>query len=75
MVVTCCELKCLRYLLKDLRIPQLSLIPLFCNNQATLHISSNPIFHECTKHINIDRHFVRDEFQASHVTQSYIPTS
>lgn len=69
-----CELKCPYYLLKDLRVPQSSPTPLFCDNQTVLHISSNPVFHQHTKHIEIDCHFVRNEFQASRVTPTYIPT-
>lgn len=48
MKVTCREFRWLRYLLHDLQIPQLSPTPLYCDNQATLCISSNLIFHERT---------------------------
>lgn len=47
-------------LLRDLHIIPLSPTVVHCGNQAAVANASNPIFHERTKHIEIDCHFVCD---------------
>ncbi|KAK2980771.1 hypothetical protein RJ640_002980 [Escallonia rubra] len=74
MANTCLELTWLRYILQDLRVPQVAPTQLFCDNQAALHIAANPIFHERTKHIEIDCHIVREKLQAGMIKPSYVPT-
>ncbi|KAM2462030.1 hypothetical protein PS1_012938 [Malus domestica] len=54
MAGTCCELSWLRYLLKDLGILHQRPALLHCDNKAALHIAANPVFHERTRHIEMD---------------------
>ena len=61
---TTCELQWITYLLEDLGVPFVRLALLYCNNQSALQIASNQVFHERTKHIEIDCHIVHDKVHA-----------
>ena len=56
---TTSKLLWVRWLLKDLGVSTSSATPLYCENQSTIHIAHNDVFHEWTKHIEIDCHFIQ----------------
>ncbi|KAL2228987.1 UNVERIFIED_CONTAM: Retrovirus-related Pol polyprotein from transposon RE1, partial [Sesamum indicum] len=58
-----CEVVWMIYLLQALNVEIKLPVPFFCDNKAALHITANPVFHERTKHLEIDCHVVRNKFK------------
>ena len=56
---TAAELAWLRTLFKDLKLFLPHIPILWCDNNSTLALASNPVFHSRTKHIEVDYHYVR----------------
>ncbi|KAI5325061.1 hypothetical protein L3X38_034135 [Prunus dulcis] len=61
MTSTCCEITWLSFLLQDLHLPSSGASRMYCDNRAALHIAANLVFHERTRHIEMDCHFIRDK--------------
>ncbi|CAL5375989.1 unnamed protein product [Camellia sinensis] len=56
-----CELLWIKLLLSDLGIDQTDSMRLYCDNKATINIAHNPVQHDRTKHVEIDRHFIKEK--------------
>jgi len=63
LATTTCEIQWISYILRDLQVQTDLLVVLYYDNQSARHIAHNPTFHECTMHIDIDFHVVRERLQ------------
>ena len=64
MSIACSEIVWLRGLLEELGFPQTTSTPLHADNTSTIQIATNPVFHERTKHIEVDCHSIRDTLES-----------
>ncbi|GJX17034.1 ribonuclease H-like domain-containing protein [Tanacetum coccineum] len=64
----------LRNLLRELHIPLSTATLVYCDNVSAVYLSSNPVQHQRTKHIEIDIHFVRDLVAAGHIRVLHVPS-
>ena len=72
LATTANELSWLRQVLKDLGVFLPTPPKLWCDNVSALAIASNPVFHACTKHVEVDYHFVRERVLRRNLQVKYI---
>ncbi|GJX28211.1 ribonuclease H-like domain-containing protein [Tanacetum coccineum] len=53
-----CEIIWILKIMKDLKVKINLPVSLFCDNKAALQLAVNPVFHERSKHFEIDAHFI-----------------
>lgn len=61
MALAACELIWLQQILTNFKITVTNTAKLLCDNKLAIHIATNLVFHECTKHIEIDCRTIRDQ--------------
>ena len=61
----------LSVLCQDYKVP----MKLFFDNKATTSIAINPVQHDKTKHVEIDRHFIKEKLHDDSICIPYIPSS
>lgn len=58
-----------------MRVESTSPMKVWCDNQAVIHISLNLVFHEMTKHIKVNCHFIREKHQHNLIFTSNVRTN
>jgi hypothetical protein len=74
MANTTAEIMWIQALLKELRISCPPCAHLWCDNLGAKYLSSNLVFHERMKHVEIDYHLVRDQVMKHLLDVRFIST-
>jgi len=69
------EASWLRQLLVELHSPLPRSALVYCDNVSAVYLSTNPVQHQKTKHVEIDLHFVRDRVAIGDVRVLHVPTT
>ena len=68
------ELLWLRNLLRDLGFKLKSNILLYYDNRAAIDITQNTVHHDRTKHVEVDRYFIKEKLDAKLINFPFVPT-
>lgn len=69
------ETSWLRNLLLELHVPLRRATLVYCDNISAVYLSSNPVQHQRTKHVELDIHFVREKVQLGSVRVLHVPAA
>jgi hypothetical protein len=69
------EIMWIQTLLQELGVPNPSAASLWCDNLGATYLSANPVFHVCTKHIEVNYHFVREHVARKQLEIRFISTN
>lgn len=75
MSSTASELVWVEGLMEDLKVNVPKPVLMYCDNRSAEYIAHNPAFHERTKHIKRDYHYVREKVEEGFLETVHVPSS
>lgn len=66
------ELIWLKKVLHTLGVVHKQPMVICCDSKSAIYIATNPVFHERTKHVELDCHFVRDEIVTGNIVVMHV---
>ena len=75
MALGVCEFLWLKIILEDLKVAWEGPMKLYCDKKSTINIAHNPVQHDRTKHIKVDRHFIKEKLDSGLICTLFVSTS
>jgi hypothetical protein len=74
MALGVAEMLWLRALLAELKVDQRAQMKLWCDNKSAISIANNPVQRDRTKHIEIDRFFIKEKLNSELLELGHVST-
>ena len=68
-----CELLWIKIILEDLKVQWSKPMKLYCDNKPAISIARNPVQHDRTKHIEIDKNFTKEKLDSGLIYTPDVP--
>jgi hypothetical protein len=68
------EMLWVRNLLSELKLLREGHMNVWCDNRSAICIANNPVQHDRTKHVEIDRFFIKEKLDAGIIKINYVHT-
>ena len=65
----------LKILLDNLKINWIASMRVWCDNKSTISIAHNSIQHDRTKHVEMDKHFIKEKLDSRLICTSFVFSS
>ena len=70
-----CEAVWLKRIFEYIGEKQTKPTKVYCDNQSAVKLPHNPVYHERTKHIELQHHFIRENIESKKIKLIYCNTS
>ena len=48
---------------------------IYCDNKVAISIAHNTVLHDITKHVEVDKHFIKEKLEAGLICMPYVSTT
>ncbi|CAL9020206.1 unnamed protein product, partial [Prunus brigantina] len=69
-----CEILCMRWLLAEIGFRLDVATKLHCDGQSAFEIANNLVQHDRTKHVEVDRHFIKEKLEHKFISIPFVPS-
>lgn len=69
-----CQVLWINKLLQERKIQNSAPARLYYDNKAAISIAHNPVLHDRTKHVEVDKHFIKEKIEKGQICIPYIST-